>query len=43
VDCTVYASERGAPVVAFIHDGAHGFPLQAPALIVRFFRENRRP
>lgn len=42
-DCTVYASKSGTPVVAFIHDGAHGFPRQAPALIVRFFRENRRP
>ena len=41
-DCTVYSSENGPPVVAMIHDGAHGFPREAPALIVRFFREHRK-
>lgn len=42
-NCTLYPSERGTPVVTFIHDGAHAFPREAPALIVRFFREHRRP
>lgn len=41
-NCTLYASERGTPVVTFIHEGAHGFPREASPLIVRFFREHRR-
>jgi len=42
-DCTRYPSTRGTPVVTMIHDGAHEFPKEAPALIVRFFKEQRRP
>ncbi len=42
-NCTLYPSERGTPVVTFIHDGAHAFPREAPPLIVRFFREHQRP
>ena len=42
-DCILYSSENGPPVVAMIHDGTHAFPREAPALIVRFFREHRKP
>ncbi len=42
-DCILYASRTGTPVVTMIHDGAHGFPKEGPALIVKFFREHRRP
>jgi polyhydroxybutyrate depolymerase len=38
-ECTLYASRAGAPVVTFIHPGTHAFPREAPALIVRFFKE----
>jgi polyhydroxybutyrate depolymerase len=41
--CTVYASSKSAPVVAFLHDGDHKFPAEAPALIVRFLKEQARP
>lgn len=37
--CTIYESEKGAPVVVFLHDGGHKYPKEAPALIVKFFRE----
>ncbi len=40
--CTLYASSKGAPVVTFIHNGTHAYPRQAPALIVKFFREHAR-
>jgi hypothetical protein len=42
-DCTLYASQGGTPVVTLIHDGAHNFPAAGPALIVKFFKEHRRP
>ncbi len=38
--CTLYASKTGTPFIAGIHPGGHTFPSQAPALIVRFFKEN---
>lgn len=41
--CTQYASKLGTPVVTMIHPGTHKFPDEAPALIVKFFREHRRP
>lgn len=41
-DCTLYASKKGTPFVAFIHDGGHKYPSEAPALIVRFFKEQVR-
>jgi len=41
--CTLYPSPKGAPFVAFIHGGTHKYPAQAPALIVRFFKEHARP
>ncbi len=38
--CTVYESRIGAPVVACIHPGTHMFLKEAPALIVKFFKEH---
>lgn len=40
--CTIYASSKEAPVVTFIHPGGHGYPAEAPALIVKFFKEHAR-
>jgi polyhydroxybutyrate depolymerase len=40
--CTQFSSKRGAPLVTYIHPGEHEFPSEAPALIVRFFKEQRR-
>jgi len=36
---TLYASKTGTPLVTLIHPGGHRFPEEAPALIVRFFKE----
>ncbi len=41
--CTIYASKLGAPVVTFIHPGKHEFPRDAPAIIVKFFKEHAKP
>ena len=41
--CTLYPSKIGAPVVTFIHPGAHGFPKEAPAIIVKFFKGHAQP
>lgn len=41
-EATIYASARGTPVVAYIHDGDHKFPTAAPALIVKFFQQHAR-
>jgi polyhydroxybutyrate depolymerase len=38
-DCTLFPSKKGAPFVAYIHQGTHKFPEEAPALIARFFKE----
>lgn len=40
--CTEYASKSGNPVVTCIHPGAHGFLKEAPALIVKFFKEHSK-
>lgn len=40
--CTIYESETGAPFVSFIHPGTHTFPDEAPALIVKFFKEQAK-
>jgi polyhydroxybutyrate depolymerase len=40
--CTIHPSKLGAPVVTFIHPGTHQFPVAAPALIVKFFKEHAR-
>jgi polyhydroxybutyrate depolymerase len=43
-DCTQFASDKGTPFVAFIHDGTHKYPSEAPPMIVRFFMEHsKRP
>ena len=41
-DCTLYASAAGTPFVAFIHEGTHKYPAEAPPLIVKLFKEHRR-
>ncbi|MBI5387981.1 MAG: prolyl oligopeptidase family serine peptidase [Verrucomicrobia bacterium] len=41
--CTLYPSKTGAPVVTFIHPGAHEFPADAPAVIVKFFQQHAKP
>lgn len=40
--CTLYPSPTGTPFVAFIHSGDHKYPTEAPALIVKFFKEHVR-
>ena len=40
--CTLYKSNKGVPVVTFIHGGTHAYPAEAPGLIVKFFREHAR-
>lgn len=37
--CTLYPSKIGAPVVTYIHSGRHEVPPDAPAKIVKFFKE----
>ena len=39
----IYYDQRGNPVVTLIHPGTHKYPDEAPALIVKFFQEHRRP
>jgi polyhydroxybutyrate depolymerase len=41
--CTLFPSKSDAPFVAYIHDGTHKFPREAPALIVKFFKEHAKP
>jgi len=38
--CTLFPSAGGTPLVEAIHPGGHGFPREAPPLIVRFFQEH---
>jgi polyhydroxybutyrate depolymerase len=42
-DCTLYPSQSGTPFIAFIHKGTHKYPVEAPPLIVRFFKEHKHP
>lgn len=39
---THYPSAQGNDVVTYIHPGTHKFPAEAPAAIVRFFKEHTR-
>lgn len=39
---TLYPSNDGNPVVTMIHPGTHKYPEEAAALIVKFFKEDRR-
>lgn len=41
--CTLFPSKSAAPFVAYIHDGTHKFPREAPALIVKFFKGHAKP
>ncbi len=41
-DCMQYASDKDTPFIAFIHDGTHKYPAEAPPLIVRFFKEHAK-
>ncbi len=38
--CTIYPSANGTPLVTFLYPGGHQFPGEAPALIVKFFKEH---
>ena len=37
--CKKYASDKGTPVVTYIHPGGHEVPDGAPQRIVEFFKE----
>ena len=41
--CTLYPSKVRAPVVTFIHPGTHTYAPEAPALIVKFFKQHALP
>ncbi len=41
-NCTFYASASGNPVITAIHPGDHSYPKQAPAVIVKFFKDQVR-
>jgi polyhydroxybutyrate depolymerase len=41
--CTLFEAKNGPPVVTFIHEGTHKYPAEAPAFIVKFFKEHRLP
>jgi polyhydroxybutyrate depolymerase len=40
---TRYESKTGNPVVTYIYNGGHGFPPEAPAQIVKFFKIQQKP
>lgn len=40
---TQYSSKSGFPVITAISQGNHRFPDEAPAMIIKFFREQSRP
>lgn len=39
---TLYPSEKGTPFVSLIHPGGHQYPREAPAMIVKFFKEQAK-
>jgi len=41
-DCTMYASTTRTPLVTLVHEGGHKYPKEAPALIVKFFKEQQK-
>jgi len=41
--CTFYPSKTGTPLVTYIYPGGHTFPAEAPAIIVKFFKEHAKP
>jgi hypothetical protein len=40
--CTLYPSKVGTPVVTH-YPGGHTFPVEAVPVIVKFFKQHRRP
>jgi polyhydroxybutyrate depolymerase len=40
VDCTMYGSGKGAPVMTIIHPGGHIYPDNASEVIVKFFKQH---
>ncbi len=42
-NCTLYSSPTGTPVVTAIHPGGHEYPKQAPEVVVKFFKQHRKP
>ena len=40
--CTLYPSKTGTPVVTYIHSGGHRSPADAPAVIVKFFKQHTK-
>jgi polyhydroxybutyrate depolymerase len=43
LNATIFASAKGAPLVAAIHGGGHEYAKGSTELIVRFFSENPKP
>lgn len=41
--CTLYPSTTQTPVKTFIHTGGHVYPVWAPAVLVAFFKNHKRP
>lgn len=41
--CTIYESKVDAPVVTYITSATHKFPADAPAIIVKFFKQHAQP
>jgi polyhydroxybutyrate depolymerase len=41
--CTIYESKIGAPVLTALHGQGHKYPDQAPAVIVKFFKQHALP
>jgi polyhydroxybutyrate depolymerase len=43
-NCTIYKSKGSSdtPVITMIHDGAHTYTKEAPALVVKFFKEHAK-
>jgi polyhydroxybutyrate depolymerase len=40
--CLRYPSEKGTPVVVYLHDEGHRYPKATPGLIVKFFQEHTK-
>ena len=40
---TRYESKNNTPVVTYFYNGGHGFPPEAPAEIVKFFKDQKKP
>lgn len=41
--CTQYPSKIGTPVVTYVTSNGHKYPEEAPALIVKFFKQHKQP